>query len=254
MENKLYLSGLTVLYVEDELETRTELKKFLERRVGKVITAADGQEALDKIRDIEVDIVIADLIMPKMDGLEMIHIIRKKYPLTKIIITSTVSEMKTVLDTVEIGIVKYIIKPIILTDLDEALLKCAEELQQVKPEAVALQPEERKQLEAQVKKELSTVIKKAAGKGPRDVAVFIHESSLDAVVYDAFTVYEHTLLKKRENYSLVDQCRRSFYNVVFDEIQEKLRSVMKEPVSIESVEINLHNFTDKLTLKKRNSV
>lgn len=250
MENKLYLSGLTILYVEDELETRTELKKFLSRRVSKVITAADGREALEKVRDIEPDIVIADLIMPNMDGLEMIQILRKKYPLTKIIITSTVSEMKTVLDTVEIGIVKYILKPIVLTDLDEALLKCAEELQQVKPKSVVLHPEERKQLESQIKKDLSSIIKKAAGKGPRDIVIFIHENSVDIIVYDAFTSYEHTVLQKRENYSLVEQCRRSFYSILSAEIQEKLGTVLKASVSIDLVEINPYKFTDKLILKK----
>lgn len=251
MENKQYLSGLTVLYVEDEAETRMELKKFLSRRVSKVITAADGREALDKIRDIEPDIVIADLIMPNMDGLEMIQIIRKKYPLTKIIITSTVSEMRTVLDTVEIGIVKYIIKPIILTDLDDALLKCAEELQQVKPKSVVLHPEERKQLESQVKKDLSAIIKKAAGKGPRDVAVFLQEASVEVVVYDAFTTYEHTLLKNRENYSLVVQCRRSFYHLIVDEIQEGVGAVLKGTLKLERMDSNPYSFTDKLVFSNK---
>lgn len=251
MDNKLYLSGLTVLYVEDENETRNELKKFLARRVGKVITAADGRDALEKIQNIDVDIVIADLIMPNMDGLEMIQLIRKKHPLTKIIITSTVSEMKTVLDTVEIGIVKYIIKPIILTDLDESLLKCAEELQQLKPKSVALQPEERKQLESQMKKELSAVIKKAAGKGPRDIAVFIREDMVDAVVYDAFTTYEHTLLMSRENYSLVEQCRRSFYGMVSKDIQEKFSNILKENIALNTLEINPYNCTDKLTFRRQ---
>lgn len=250
MENKMYLSGLTVLYAEDEKETRNELKKFLARRVGKVITASDGRDALEKIQDVEVDIVIADLVMPNMDGLEMIQIIRKMHPFTKIIITSTVSEMKTVLETVEIGIAKYIIKPIILTDLEDALLKCAEELQQIKPKTIEMDPEERKQMEAQIKKELSAVIKKVAGKGPRDIAVFINEKTLDAVIYDAFTTYEHTLLMSRENYSIVKQCRRSFYNMISKELQECFGETLREKIELDSLEINPNNFTDRLTFKR----
>lgn len=249
MDNKLYLAGLTVLYVEDEKETRDELKKFLARRAGRVITASDGLDALDKIRDIEVDIVIADLIMPNMDGLEMMKIIRKKQPFVKMIITSTVSEMKTVLDTVEIGIVKYIIKPIVLTDLGDALLKCAEELQQMKPRTVEFDPEERKQQEAQLKKELTAAIKKSAGKGPRDIALFIHEKTIDAVIYNAFTTYEQTLLTSRENYSIVKQCRRSFYDIVLKELQNTFGEIMKESVVADSIEINPHNLTDRLTFK-----
>ncbi|MGN0704629.1 MAG: Na-translocating system protein MpsC family protein, partial [Lentihominibacter sp.] len=184
-----------------------------------------------------------------MDGMEMIQKIRNKHPFVKIIITSTVNEMQTVLDTVEIGIAKYIIKPIILTELEESLLKCADEIQQLNPQTASLPPEERKQIEARIKKELSSIIKKAAGKGPRDIAVFIHDDSIDAIIYDAFTTYEHTLLQKRDNYSMVEQCRRSFYNILLKEINEAVSNIWQSSVNMEPAEVNTHKLTDKLCFK-----
>lgn len=248
-DDRAYLQGLTVLYVEDEEETRNELRKFLSRR-ARVFTASDGVEAMDMVDDINPDIIIADLIMPRMDGLEMIQQIRQKHPQAKIIITSTVNEMQTVLDTVDIGITKYIIKPIVLSELEESLLKCAGEIRRMKPETRELPPEERRQLETRIKKDLSSVIKKHAGKGPRDIAVFLHGDSVDAIVYDAFTPLEHTLTKKRENLSLVEQCRRSFYSIVSEEICEMMSVAFNTPVIMEPVETNTHNYTDKLCFRR----
>ncbi len=247
-DDRTYLQGLTVLYVEDEEETRNELRKFLSRR-ARVFTASDGAEAMDMVDDINPDIIIADLIMPRMDGLEMIQQIRKGHPMAKIIITSTVNEMQTILDTVEIGIVKYIIKPIVLSELEECLLKCAGEIRQMRPENTDLPPEERRQLESGIKKDLSSVIKKYAGKGPRDIAVFLHGDSVDAVVYDAFTPLEHTLMRRRDNVSLVEQGRRSFYSIVSAEICELMGAACGSSVIMESAETNTHSFTDKLCFR-----
>lgn len=251
IENSTYLSGLTILYAEDEPDTQMELKKFLKRRAANVITASDGLEALEKAAQIHPDIVIADLIMPHMDGLEMIRLIRERDPICRIIITSTVSEMQTVLDSVDIGIVKYIIKPILLTDLEDALLRCAEELQQLRPAApVPIHPEKRKLLEAQIKKEFSAIIKKYAGKGPRDIAVFIHSNHIDAVVYDAFTAFEHTLLKNRENCALVEQCRRSFYQIAEQDLLKVLSDLFSVKFQSDSAEINTYACSDKLCFTK----
>lgn len=104
---------------------------------------------------------------------------------------------------------------------------------------------------SQIKKDLSSTIKKAAGKGPRDIAVFIHDDSIDAVVYDAFTSYEHTLLQNRDNYSMIEQCRRSFYNILIKEMNEAVSNACHNAVNMDNVETNTHNLTDKLCFKVR---
>ena len=250
MENMEYLKTLTVLYAEDEPETRSELKKFLSRRVANVITAADGTTALEKLGRTEPDIVVADLIMPGMDGMEMIREIRKRYPACRIIITSTVSEMQTVLDSVDVGIVKYILKPIEPQQLEEALLKCAGELKQRRPVSDVIRPEERKLWETHIKKEFSAVIKKAAGKGPRDVAAFFHEKRVEIIVYDAFTVMEHMLLEERGNAVLVEQCRRSFYIMIRDSLVKILADATGERYRPAASEINTRACSDWLCFEK----
>ena len=65
------LANLKVLYVEDEEFHREQLGIFLKRRVGKLYLAENGKDGLNKFKEFNPDIVITDLKMPEMDGIEM---------------------------------------------------------------------------------------------------------------------------------------------------------------------------------------
>ena len=69
--NSEILRELTLLYVEDEEEIREQLSRFLRRRVGTLYTAANGKEGLEMFRQHQPDLVITDIEMPIMNGLEM---------------------------------------------------------------------------------------------------------------------------------------------------------------------------------------
>jgi CheY-like chemotaxis protein len=77
-----------VLLVDDDQDFRLMLKKLLERNGYEVIDAANGIEALERFRQHQPKVVITDIIMPDMDGIETIIEIRKKYPGTKLIAIS----------------------------------------------------------------------------------------------------------------------------------------------------------------------
>lgn len=70
MEEKL--KSLTVVYVEDEAQVLEQVSRALRRRVGKLYTAQDGEAGLALIREHNPDMVVTDLEMPKMTGIEMI--------------------------------------------------------------------------------------------------------------------------------------------------------------------------------------
>ncbi len=83
------LKESTVVYVEDEQEIRTQITIFLKRRVKAIYEAANGEEGLEKIKEHNPDVVITDIEMPVMNGLEMIKKIRELYDGSKPIIVIT---------------------------------------------------------------------------------------------------------------------------------------------------------------------
>jgi len=112
MTEQNVLSQLHILYVEDELMTRNELSRFLKRRLQHLSVAENGLEALLLFENNPPDILISDLRMPDMDGLELTARIRALGYNTPIIITSALSDTETILSAVDRGIVKYLVKPI----------------------------------------------------------------------------------------------------------------------------------------------
>ena len=120
----------------------------------------------------------------------------------------------------------------------------------MRPVSDVIRPEERKLWETHIKKEFSAVIKKAAGKGPRDVAAFFHEKRVEIIVYDAFTVMEHMLLEERGHAVLVQQCRRSFYIMIRDSLVKILADATGERYRPAASEINTRACSDWLCFEK----
>ncbi len=117
MRNK-FLKELKVLLVEDEEKLSTLLKNAIGESFHSFTLASNGAEGLEIFEKISPDIVITDIMMPVMTGLEMAKEIKKIDPTTPIIILSAFSETDKFLDAIDIGVVKYFIKPF---DPDELL-------------------------------------------------------------------------------------------------------------------------------------
>lgn len=124
------LKNLTVLYVEDDASVRESLLRFLKRRFKDVFTAKDGKEGFDIFSIETPDIVITDIQMPVMDGLEMAKLIKNDKPDTPILITTAFNESPFLQKAEELGIEKYIKKPVTKEDLLDSLASCAKQLQQ----------------------------------------------------------------------------------------------------------------------------
>ena len=102
---------ISILYVEDEDYIRNNMAKSLRRRVEKIYTASNGEEGYKVFKEVEPDLVITDIRMPVMNGLEMINKIRKLKSSTKIIMLSAHSDTRSLLEAIEIGVNGYILKP-----------------------------------------------------------------------------------------------------------------------------------------------
>ncbi len=129
--NKLdqdYLKNLTVLYVEDDDDTREQFSEYLRRPVGTLITAANGAEGLEAFIKHAPDIVVTDILMPQVDGLTMAYEIRGLAPTVPIMVITAFEQTDYLMRAVNIGIDKYVTKPVNSYLLFECLLECARRL------------------------------------------------------------------------------------------------------------------------------
>lgn len=117
------LKNFKILYCEDEADIRNNLLNILHRRTENVIHAEDGAEGLAKFKEHSPDIIISDIQMPNMSGLEMIAEIKKINPDIPVIVTTAFSDQNYFIDSIELGIDKYLIKPIKKESIISALEK-----------------------------------------------------------------------------------------------------------------------------------
>ena len=124
LELKEQSENVTILYVEDNDGLREKAIKLLKKLLHNVYHAADGQEGYEAFKKYRPDIVITDIRMPNMDGLEMIEHIKKVSPSTKFIITSAFDEKEYLFKAIQSGVFDYINKPVKVDKLADTLIKC----------------------------------------------------------------------------------------------------------------------------------
>lgn len=111
------LERLRVLVVDDEESVRHLLQRILEGAGYTVDTAADGQEALVKISELEIAAVLLDIKMPGMSGMEVLKQITNNWPETSVIMVTAVGDAQTAIEAMKLGAYDYIIKPFNHNDL-----------------------------------------------------------------------------------------------------------------------------------------
>lgn len=117
-----------VLYAEDDLSIQGSMSAYLKKLFAHVEIANDGLEGLEKYKEQNFDIVITDLSMPKMSGLDMLGKIRELNENQAILITSAHSESSYMMGAIKLGIDGYIIKPFDYDQLNYEIYKIAEKL------------------------------------------------------------------------------------------------------------------------------
>jgi CheY-like chemotaxis protein len=109
------------LIVDDEANIRELCKELLEEEGYKITLAVDGKDALDKLERENFDLLLVDMAMPRIGGLELMKIIKKKLPLTVIIILTGFPSIDSAVKAVHAGAFQYLTKPINADDLLEAI-------------------------------------------------------------------------------------------------------------------------------------
>ena len=104
------MSNIQILVVDDESRMRKLVKDFLQREGYSVLEAGDGMEAMDIFYEQKIDLVILDVMMPRMDGWQTCREIRRDSTVPIIMLTAR-SEERDELQGFELGVDKYISKP-----------------------------------------------------------------------------------------------------------------------------------------------
>src|SRR5512140_283559 len=118
----------TILVVDDQASVRQLLSEYLTEQGFRVVTAADGQNALYTARHDQPDLILLDVMMPKMDGYQFLRLYRQERQTPVIIITAREEETDAVLG-LELGADDYVIKPFRMRELEarvRAVLRRAE--------------------------------------------------------------------------------------------------------------------------------
>ncbi len=118
----------SILFVEDEKEIRQNYVSYLKRYFENVYEAGDGRTAYEIYRSKKPHIMIIDINIPEINGIDLLKKIRENDHTTKAIILSAHTDLNYLLDATGLGLTKYLVKPITRSELKDALNLVMEDL------------------------------------------------------------------------------------------------------------------------------
>ncbi len=110
-----------VLLVDDEEDFVEMLSLRLKELGEKVSVAYSGQEGLDTLENTHIDVVILDIKMPGMDGIQTLREIKKRFPLVEVIMLTGHGSTETAVEGMKLGAFDYLLKPADFSDLSTKL-------------------------------------------------------------------------------------------------------------------------------------
>jgi len=111
-----------LLIVDDEADIREFARNFFRKREIEVFVASGGRQALDLITKEDPKLVLLDVRMEEMTGIEVLRELRKKDASRKVIMVSGVEDEETIKEANALGVIGYIHKPFILEELEKIVL------------------------------------------------------------------------------------------------------------------------------------
>ncbi|HHY13289.1 MAG TPA: sigma-54-dependent Fis family transcriptional regulator [Thermoanaerobacterales bacterium] len=114
------------MLVDDDTSFTNIYSKILERKRYHVMIAHNGEEALELLNKTSLDIVVSDVVMPTMGGIQLLEEVKAKYPHTEVIMLSGKGTIKDAVNAMKLGAYNYLLKPV---DIDELLINVERALQ-----------------------------------------------------------------------------------------------------------------------------
>lgn len=145
-----YGKQLKLLYVEDDPVIRKQVHAFLLKFFPRVTLAENGVEGLEAFKKESPDMIISDIAMPELDGIAMIGEIKKQKPEQVTIVTSAYHDSDYLMKLINLGIDRFVTKPIIPKSFVEVLYHAARELHGERREATLMEEQRRNLLELEM--------------------------------------------------------------------------------------------------------
>jgi DNA-binding NtrC family response regulator len=111
------MKNLQLLLVDDEERFLSTTKSLLEKRGVSTQTASGGREALRILENKRIDVVMLDVKMPDMDGIEALRLIKQRFPLIEVIMLTGHASVDSAVDGMRLGAFDYLMKPCDITEM-----------------------------------------------------------------------------------------------------------------------------------------
>lgn len=246
---------LKVFIVEDEMIIREGIKRNIPwEKEGFIFAgdASDGELAYPKICDSKPDILVTDIRMPFMDGLELSRLVKKELPDTKIIILSGHNEFDYAKEAITIGVTDYLLKPISAAKLLESLHRVGQIVEEEKQQKQYLEAFEKEQKEKQHLEQQKLLRELFAAKQSaieifqkgREIGLDLSADCYNIILFQIALEQESKNKEKRtEGVSgpqsiYTEQCPNQFLNHCLDQIEEGLDDI----ANVFLVDMNMDNW------------
>ena len=125
-----------ILIVDDEVTVCDLLKDFLTLKGYEVFTASDGHTAINKVKKVCPHIVLLDIVMPGISGIQLLQEIKKLNPKTEVIMITAVPDQGIITESIDLGACDYIRKPMDLKHVENIVMKTINNLKIVPVHAI----------------------------------------------------------------------------------------------------------------------
>jgi DNA-binding response OmpR family regulator len=131
MDHKAFaqkMKSYTILYIEDDIEIRESITEFLNRYCKAVYTCESSEEGMELYRKFHPDILLLDINLPGMSGIDFATRVRESDKKTRILISTAYTDKAFMLRAIELELTRYLVKPVTSQELFSAFERCIEQL------------------------------------------------------------------------------------------------------------------------------
>jgi len=246
------IEHIKVLYLEDEQVIKRLVSDTLKNHINQFMVANNGEEGLALFRTFKPDLVITDLRMPKVSGIEFIQEIRKEYPHLPIIVTSGVSDVETFMKSIELKVDKYIMKPFAPEEIISAIQMFSRHVMashfcNSDSDFSKMPAEFVTQFLTTVRNFISSYYKETFGKGASRIVTQIDGRKIQVTLHEPFSSYEHTLAKKVYDPAFVNGIRKNAIEHLGPEMSRRLSYLCGLELRLGSVFVDCEGHVERIT-------
>ena len=209
---------ITILYVEDEQNARELLSGFIKRFCKTLHVAQNGEEGLELYKEHKIDIIISDIKMPKMSGLDMIDAIKKINENQLVIFTTAHIDSEYLFKAIELQVDGYVSKPVDLDKLKVQIEKCMLELQASDAQEKLKESEER-------------------------ARIILETSQLGVCIYDKKFLYVNDIFAEIVGYTKEELYDIDSWDLMANDQKDNIREIILRRLSGEKFPLLYNNMT-----------